>query len=155
MVQIREKAVTELTRLLAGQFRDMIWLGQELAVEDWLRQGLIGLASEVCQNDIKPIEILNGKPVFIKDEWTYLANLFYLCQKSYKASPQGRAICCGSWIGPYHGSDVCGSCRKFWNNVSIAQLVDEVFSAELAKARNEPLLAVIDIPLEADGPPSS
>lgn len=116
----------------------MIRLGQELGVEDWLRQGLIGLAYEVCQSDLKPVDVMNGGAVFIKDEWTHIANLFYLCQKSYKANPQGRVICCSNWTGPHHGSDVCRYCGKFWNNASITLLVDEVFSAELAQARKEP-----------------
>jgi hypothetical protein len=115
----------------------MIRLGQELRVEDWLRQGLIGLACEICKNDTKPAEVINGQSVFIKDKWFHVANLFYLCQKSYKASPQGSIICCDNRIGTDYNSVACGSCGRYWNNASIAKLVDEVFSAELAKARGD------------------
>jgi len=138
--RIREKAVTELTRLLAGKFRDMIRLGQELSQEDWLRQGLIGLAAEICKNDLKPADVVGNQTIFVENEWAHVANIFYLCQKFFKANPQGYIICCGTYVGPNYSTYTCTACLKFWKHDFLAQLVDDVFSAELAKARSDPRL---------------
>jgi hypothetical protein len=154
--RIREKAVTELTRLLNGKFRDMIRLGQELSVEDWLRQGLVGLAGEICKNELKPTDVVvvGERPIFVGNEWAHVANMFYLCQKVFKNHTQGYVVCCGNYVGPNYSTYTCGNCGKFWQHDSLTQLVNDVFSVELATARNDPPLAANE-PSGTNGPAAS
>lgn len=133
----------------------MIRLGQELAVESWLRQGLIDMASEICKKDLKPAEVVAEGPIFVNNEWAHVANMFWLCQKVFKTNSQGYVICCGNYVGPNYSTHACANCGKFWQQDSLAKFVDEVFSVELATARNEPPTPAVVAPSGVSGRASS